>query len=292
LTRVPHGGSVGERMNPPLLKLFERVKTSIFQDRLVIVVPGVAYFLMLGMVPALAALLLIYGLVADPIRVHEHLALLSPAIPPAAADLLSAQIDRIAAERGTAGWGVLVSIGLTLWAGSYAIGVIMAALNIVYDTDETRGFIKLTVLRLALTLGAIALGLIAIGVIALVPLVLQVIPLPPEWRSVLSLLRWPILLLLGTSGLAMLFWFGPDRRPPAFRWISWGSAAAAILWVIASSLFSWYVARFDVYNEFFGAFGAIIVLMLWVLMSAFAILLGAEIDAALEHERSAAAQSP
>jgi membrane protein len=271
-------------MKSRLMNVLRYVKESVFEDRLVVVAPGVAFFLMLGIMPALAALVLIYGVIADPMQVQEQFTKLRTAIPPDAAALLSAQMQRIADERTTAGWSALISIALTLWAGSYAMGVIVAALNIAFDTRETRGIIRLTVLRVALTLGAIAIGVAAVGMMVLVPLSLDALQLSDGIRAALLLTRWPLLLLIGIAGLAMLYRFGPDRERPRFRLLSWGSATAAILWVLASSLFSLYVTRFDVYHVLFGAFGAVVILMLWLLISAFAILLGAELDAAFERE--------
>ncbi len=263
------------------------VKESFFDDRLVIVAPGVAFFLMLGLMPGLAALILIYGIVADPLQVREHFETISPAIPPEAATLISTQIQHIAQEPNVAGWGVLVSIALTLWAGSYAMGVIMAALNVTFGTRETRGYIRLTVLRVVLTLAAIGIALSAVGVLVVVPTLLAVLPISESVKSVVSLVRWPLLLLVGIVGLAMLYRYAPDRERPHFHSVTWGSSLAAILWVLGSSLFSLYVGRFNVYHEVFGAMGTVVILMLWLLISAFAILLGAEVDAAIEREKRA-----
>jgi membrane protein len=262
------------------------VKDSIFRDRLIVVAPGVAFYMLLGLLPGVAALVLIYSLVADPLQVQAHFAQISPMVPPDAAQLLNHQIEHIAEQRAAAGWSLAVSIGLMLWAGSYAMAVIVAALNITFDTDETRGFIKLTLLRLVLAAGAVALAMLAIGILVAVPGALALLPLSDGWRAVFSTLRWPLLLLLGMSGLSILYQLAPDRPRPRFRWLTWGSASAAFLWVVASSLFSVYFGRIDatqaLLGDFLGAFGAVVVMMLWMLMSAFVMLMGAELDAALE----------
>lgn len=270
------------RIKTDLISVFRYVKNSIFEDRLIVVAPGVAYYLMLGLMPSIAALILLYSLVSDPHQVQQQLELLRPAIPPDAAEMVSAQIERTA-ERGAAySWGTAISIAVMVWASSYAMAVITAALNITFGTNETRGFIWLTVLRLILAAGGIALGLLAIGVMVVVPLILQILDFPEPLHSVLLMIRWPLLLLLGIFGLSILYQFAPDRPRPRFRLVSWGSTTAAVLWVIGSSVFSLYIGRVDAYNDFMGTFGAVIILMLWMLLTAFIILLGAEIDAAQE----------
>jgi membrane protein len=272
-------------MNTSWTNVLRYVKESVFKDRLVVVAPGVAFFLMLGLMPGVAALILVYGLISDPVHVKQQLDEFGAAVPPDALAMLTAQVQRVTEERVVAGWGAVISVALAIWAGSYAMGVIVAALNIAFDTDESRGFIRLTVLRLVLMIAAVVIGIVAVGVLVVVPLLADALPLPDPLTGLLMLLRWPLLLLLAIAGLAMLYRFGPDRAPPAFHWLSWGSATAALLWVVASSLFSGYVARLDVYDALFGALATIVVVMLWLLISAYAILLGAEVDAAIERER-------
>jgi membrane protein len=262
------------------------VKNSIFDDRLIVVAPGVAFYLLLGLLPGIGALVLIYSLIADPIQVQYHLAQLRLVLPDDAVDLLNQQIAQLAAQRMAAGWGLTISVAVMLWAGSYAMAVIVAALNVTFGVKETRGFIKLTVLRLVLSVGAVTMGLTAIGVLVAVPLTLDALAISDSVRSVLSNMRWPLLLLLGMTGLSILYQWAPDRARPRFRWLTPGSVSAAIVWVIASSGFSLYVDRIDVTQEllgdFLGAFSAVVVMMLWMLMSGFVMLMGAELDAALE----------
>jgi membrane protein len=263
---------------------FRSVKESISRDHLPLVAPGVAFYLMLGIVPGLVAMISLYGLIADPAQVQDHFERVSGAIPEEAGALLSEQMGRIAEDAGAAGLGFVIGLAFALWSGSQAVSALMQGLNITYDQPESRGMVKLISVRLALTLGAVLLGLIAIGVVVVVPPLLNALPLPEVVATLLLLVRWPLLLLLGIVGLAMLYRFGPDREHPVFRWITWGSAIAATLWVVASVLFSVYVANFGSYNETYGALGAVVILLMWLLITAFVILLGAEIDDALEQE--------
>jgi membrane protein len=268
--------------------VFQYVKESASADNLSIVAPGIAFYLMLGLIPGIAALISIYGLVADPAQVQEHFEGISGGMPDEAAELLSSQMARIAEDQGTAGLGALIGIAVALWAASQAVSALMQGLNIAYECPEKRGTIKLISVRLALTIVAVLFGLLAIGVIVVLPPVLDALPLPETLASVLSLVRWPLLLLLGIIALAVLYYYGPSRNLHEFRWITWGSAVATLLWVLGSALFSLYVANFADYNETYGALGAVVILLLWLLVTAYVILLGAEIDSALQREARAA----
>lgn len=263
---------------------FGYVRRSIDRDHLSVVAPGVAFYLMFALIPGLVALISMYGLIADPADVQEHFAGMEGAMPEEAHGLLMDQMDDIAAEQGAAGLGAIIGIVLALWAASRATLALMEGLNITYDTEETRGMIKMAATRLALTAGAVMLGVLAMGVIVVLPPLLNALPLPDAAITALSLVRWPLLLGIGVLGLALLYRFAPDRSQPKFRWLSWGSAIAAILWVVASVLFSIYVENFGAYDDTYGAFGAIIILLTWLLLTAYVILLGAEIDVALERQ--------
>ncbi len=256
--------------------------SGIGRHHLNIVAGGVAFYLMLGMIPALGALISIYGLVANPADVQQHFASIEGAIPAQAAELLNEQMTRLASEQSNAGWGAIIGIVLALWAGSRAAMALMEGLNITYDEKERRGIIKKYATRLGLTAWAVVLGLLAISIIVVLPPLLNVLPFSEGIINILSFVRWPLLLLLGIVGLAVLYRFGPSREQPKFRWLTWGSALAAVLWVAVSALFSLYVANFGSYNETYGSLGAVVVLLMWLYISSFVILLGAEVDAAFE----------
>jgi len=255
---------------------------SIGNHNLNIVAAGVAFYLMLGLFPALAALISIYGLVSDPQQVQEHFAQIEDAIPDEAGQLLEEQMARIAEDQSGAGWGAFLGIAFALWAGSRAAMALMEGLNITYEVKERRGFVKKYATRLGLTLAAVITGLLAIAVIVFLPPIINALPVGEGVQWLLSFVRWPLLLLVGIVALAVLYRFGPSRKQPKFRWLSWGSGTAAIFWVVASALFSWYVANFGDYNETYGALGAVIILLMWLYISSFVILLGAELDAAFE----------
>jgi membrane protein len=268
------------------------LKESVTRDHLSIVAPGVAFYMMFGLVPALVALISIYGLIADPADVQQQFEGLEGAMPEQAHGLLTDQLSSIAAQQGAAGIGAIASIIVALWAASRATLALMEGLNITYDTEERRGIIKRALVRLGLTLAAIVLAVSAIGMIVVLPPLFSALPLPEALNTVLALLRWPLLLVIGIVGLSLLYRFGPDRQQPEFQWLSWGGALAAILWVIASALFSLYVANFGSYDKTYGTFGAVIILLTWLLLSAYVILIGAEVDAAFERQTRRMEQTP
>jgi membrane protein len=163
----------------------------------------------------------------------------------------------------------------------------MTALDIVYDEKETRGFFKINGIALLFTVGGILAALISLALIAVIPAILQFLGIPESIRDVVNFGRWPLLALMVMLWLAVLYRYAPDRREPGWRWVSWGSAIATLLWIGASLLFSFYVSNFGSYNKTYGSMGAIIILLLWFFLTAYAVLIGAELDAAIEHHAGA-----
>jgi membrane protein len=158
------------------------------------------------------------------------------------------------------------------------------ALNVAYDEEEKRGFFSLNLRSLTFTLGAIVFILLAVGAIVVIPVVLNFVGLGAVAEWLLWLARWPALLAGVVLGLAVLYRYGPSREQAEWKWITPGSVVAAVLWLIASMLFSWYVANFGSYNETYGSLGAAIGFMTWMWLSTTIVLLGAELNAEIEHQ--------
>lgn len=275
--RKPHRVS-----KPGWKEMLLHFKNSISSDHVSIVAAGVAFYVMLGIVPALAATISLYGFFADPHDIQEHFSALQDVMPAEANQLLLEQMDRIASQQRAAGFGAFIGIALALWAGSRATKAMMEALNIIYGNDETRGFIKFSAIALLLTLVLVLLGILAVVLITFLPPLLGNLPLPPVAQTAIGIAIWPLLLVTGIVGITLLYRYGPSRRQPHWKWLTWGSATATFLWLIASALLSLYVANFGSYNETYGSLAAIVILLLWFWLSAFVILLGAELDAAIE----------
>lgn len=262
--------------------VLKRTAAQIQGDHLPLIAAGVAFFLMLGLFPALAALVAIYGWLADPSTVAGHIEQISRILPREAAAIIHNQAEKVASADAAAGWGAIIGVVLALWAGSKATKGMVDALNIAFNQDEKRGFIQVQAIYLALTLAAVLAGVLSIFLITLVPVLVNFLPIPEWGKQALIWLRWPLLLLAGMTVIAAMYRYGPSREKAKWRWVSWGAGAATIFWLIASALFSLYVSSFGNYNETYGSLGAVVVLMIWLYLTAFLVLMGAELDAEME----------
>lgn len=262
-----------------------RVWQQLSQDNLSIVAPGVAFYAFLALFPALAALISIYGLFADPLDVQNQLAELGRPLPPDVQNLLMNQIREITGSSQAAlGLGLATALSLSIWSATKGIRALVTALNIVYGEREDRGFIHLAVLTFAFTVGAIISSTVAIGLIVALPALLGHLGLGQFSQTVVNLVRWPFLALVMVFGLTLLYRFAPCRTNAKRRWVSWGAVLATVLWMTGSVLFSFYVAHFGNFNKTYGSLGAVVILILWFYLSAYIVLLGAEINAEMEHQ--------
>ncbi len=261
-----------------------RVKKRISNTNLSVLAAGVGFYALLSVVPGLVALISIYGLMADPIDVENLFASFQSVMPGEVHTLLKDQITRISANSHAAGWGLLLGLVLALWSGSAATKALMQALNVAYHEDEKRGFIRFNAIALGLTLAGVASVLVSLGLIAGIPAALKFIGLESFAKTLINILRWPLLLALAMTSLAVLYRYAPSREEPKWRWVTWGAVLATLLWVGGSALFSLYVSHFGNYNKTYGSLGAIVVVLLWLYLTGFAILLGAQINAEMEHQ--------
>jgi membrane protein len=263
-----------------------RVYDGIQNDRVLLVAAGVTYYGLLALFPATAALVSLYGLFSDASTITEHLRLLSGFLPEGALEVVGDQVRRITAQgQATLGVAFLGTLALSLWGANAGTKAIFDALNIIYKEREKRSFIRLTLWSLAFTLAAIGLVLLAFAGIVAVPVALKLLGVPDESGTAwLTLLRWPLLYIVVLFALACLYRYGPSRTKPRWQWVSWGSAIAGAIWLVGSLLLSWYVANFGTYNATYGSLGALIGFMIWIWLSTITVLLGAEINAEMEHQ--------
>jgi membrane protein len=179
-----------------------------------------------------------------------------------------------------------LSILISLWSANKGTKAVFQGVNITYDEIDERGFFKLTALTLLFTIGGIIIGLIAIAMVVAFPAIIDKIGLPSTLETIIQLLRWPILALIVMFALAGVYKVAPCRKSPEFKWTSWGAIIATVLWLAGSLLFSLYVNNFGSFDETYGSFAAVIILMLWFFLTGFIILLGAEINSEMEHQTS------
>lgn len=262
-----------------------RVWRSLGEDKLFLIAAGVTFYLLLALFPALGTFIALYGLIADPATVAEHVTVLQGVMPGPATELLSAQMTRLAgAQSGDLGLSALIALVISLWSANGGVKAIFEGVNIAYDEAEKRSFIKLTLVTLAFTLGAMGLMIALIGVLAVLPALLALVPLGQGAEIAVSMLRWPLILVLIGLALSVLYRFAPSRTPPEWAWVTWGSGLATVLWVAASVAFSIYLERFADFGASYGAMAAPIAFLLWVWISIIVVLLGAEVNAEMEHQ--------
>ncbi len=262
-----------------------RVYANLSKHRVLALAAGMTYFSILAIFPAIAALVAMYGLFSDPTTISGHLNQLGGFLPGGAIEVAREQLTRVASKGSqTLGLTFMIGLATSLWSANAAMKSLFDTLNIVHGEHEKRGFAKLNAISLSFTIGAIAFLLAALGSIVVVPVILGYLGLSSAGDLLLRIGRWPAMYLVLTFGLAVIYRYGPSREKPRWRWITWGSAIAAILWLAVSGLFSWYAADFGKFNETYGSLGAVIGFMTWLWISAIVILLGAEIDAEMEHQ--------
>lgn len=287
--RGRHATSPGAIPSRGLWDVVMRVKDDVGETNLSLIAAGVAFYAFLAIPFGFGALIAAYGLMFDPTDVQRQVDAMAGVLPDDVIRLLGEQLAALTSKpRASLGIGFIVSLGLALWSARSAMSSLMTALNIAYGEKEKRGFISFQASALLLTAGAVVSALLSLAMIAIVPVVIDFLPLGEVGKVVASMGRWPILLGLVLFGLAALYRYAPSREKPLWRWVSWGAVAAAVLWLIGSIAFSLYVSQVAAYDKQYGSLGAVVVLLLWLYLSLFAVLLGAEINAELEHHVGAA----
>jgi membrane protein len=261
-----------------------RTWRSFNRDQIATVAGGISFFGLLAAFPGLAAFVSLYGLFAD---VHDAVKLieaLAVVAPHDAVVFIGAQMIRISEQRpSTLSTAFLVSLGLSIWSANAGVKALFNGLTVAYGEREKRGYLRRTLSTLLFTLAGLGLMLVYIGALVAIPLLLPGIKRVAPW---LDLLRWPVLLGLTMMVLAVVYRYGPSREHARWRWITWGSAVAAALWLLASLAFAWYVSSLAHFDRTYGSFGAAAGAMIWWWMSVVIVLLGAELNAEIEHQTS------
>ena len=252
------------------------------KDNIPAVGGGVTFFALLALFPGLAAFVALYGLFADFNDAVKQIEALAAIVPHDAVVFIGAQMIRIAEERGsTLSVAFVITLALSLWSANGGMKAFLNGLNIAYGETEKRGFVKLTLHSLAFTLGGVLLLLLAVAMVVLLPVAL---PALDDAGPLLAVLRWPGMVLLMMLVLAVVYRHRPSREHARWRWVTWGSVVAALLWVGASLAFSWYMSNLAHYDRTYGSFGAVAGAMTWLWMSVVIVLFGAELNAEIEHQ--------
>lgn len=260
-----------------------RVKDEVADDHVSLIAAGVAFYGLLALFPAITAIIAIGGLMFDPADLVGQFDTMQGIVPQAVLDIITEQATEVAGSReGGLGLTAVIGIALALYSASKGMASLIEGMNVAYDEDEGRGFVWLKVQVLALTVMLI-IGVIAAAVAAgLIPTILTLLPLGPVGEVLATIATGLALAALTIFGLAVIYRYGPSREEAKWRWVSPGAVVACILWLLVSAGFAFYVSNFGSYNESFGALAGVIILLMWFWMSAFVVLIGAELNSEME----------
>lgn len=244
---------------------------------------GVAFYGFLALMPVLGATVLTYGLLADPATIARHINELGSILPPEAAKLIGQQLDTVVhTASGKKGLGLVVALAIALFTARTGATAIMSGLNIAYDEHEKRGFIKINLIALAITAFAIVIALLSLVALSLLAYLKAHLGGPAIVMAVVRVISYIVLVGLMAAGGAALYWIGPDRKGRKYVWLTPGSIFAALIWLVATIAFQFYVTSFGNYNATYGALGTIVVVLTWMWLSAYVLLLGGELNKELE----------
>jgi membrane protein len=263
--------------------LLTRVYEAIGADQLSLLSAGVAFYALFAIFPGLGAATWLFGLLADPSTIQQQLGSIRDVVPAEAYKLIEQQLVSLTSKSG-AGFSLagVISLFVALYSARLAASSMMQALNAVYKVEETRGFVQANATAILFTVVAIVVFLLAISLLVIMPALFHLIGFPPVVEALVRYLRWPALAVLAVIALALTYRYGPNRENAHWRWITWGSAAGTVIWLIASVGFTWYVSAFGSYDKVYGSLGAVVILLFWFWLTAFSALLGAEVDKAIE----------
>jgi membrane protein len=262
-----------------------RVAKRLGPDNVSLVSGGLAMYTLLAVFPALAVLVFIYGMFATPAQAVHNLKSFSGVMPPGTWNLFNQQLQTLFRQNhGMLTTGAAIGVVVSLWSASSAMSALMSATNIAYAEREKRGFVWFTALALLFTVGAVLGFLIMLVLAVLIPAALQTLGTSRPVEIVVGVVRFALLWGMAVLGLAVVYRYAPARERPRWRWVTWGSALAATLWIIASALFAFYVSKFASYGKTYGPLGDFVVLLMWFYISCFIVVLGAEVNSETERQ--------
>ncbi|WP_193227589.1 YihY/virulence factor BrkB family protein [Aureimonas psammosilenae] len=262
-----------------------RLYNSFFEDRVMLIAAGATFYLLLAMFPAFAVFVSLYGFIADPHTISEHIAFIGQFLPAAGTDLLHAQLERLVTQdTSTLSRTFVIGLVIALWSANNGIKTLFEAMNVAYGEQEKRNFFKLNLLAFCFTLGAVAIGILLIVSVGVVPAVMALLGLSSVTDVFIASMRWPVMFLLVVGSIALVYRFGPSRNPARWRWVLFGAMLTSVVWIVTSIAFSWYLQNLANYSATYGSLGAAIGFMVWLWISSIIFVLGAEINAEMEHQ--------
>jgi membrane protein len=281
-----HAETPGQIPAPGWKEIAFRTWKEAAKDNVSLVAAGVAFYGLLAMVPMLGATVLTYGLVASPQTVLHNIQSLATTLPKDVANLVGDQLlNVVRTSGGKKGLGLVAALAVALWGARNAAGSLIIALNIAYEEEEKRGWLKVTLLSLAITAAAVFLGMIGAAVVGVMTQLEALLPSLGRVGVIAgNILAYAILGAVAAAAAATLYRYGPSRAKAKWTWITPGSLLFAVGWVVLTLGFGFYVSRFGKYNVTYGSLGGVIVLVTWMYLSSFILLFGAEFNSEIEHQ--------
>jgi membrane protein len=292
MDKTAHRNSIEAPLDIPLVgwkAIARRLWSELQDDRVLLAAAGVTYYAILALVPALSALISVYGLFFDTASAADHLKHLSYFVPGGAIDVVREQVIRLAGEKtAKLGLAFVISLAVAVWSANAGMKAIFQAMNIAYDRDEARGFFRLTAITMAFTGAGILILLIAVAAIVAVPAAIGNLGFDGPLAWLLAASTYAIALLLISVTVSALYRWGPSRKPARLRWIAPGTVATVVLVALLSVGFSWYTANFGSYDKTYGSLGALIGFMTWMWMSIAVLIAGGELNSEIEQHAGVA----
>ncbi|ALQ09251.1 MULTISPECIES: YihY/virulence factor BrkB family protein [Pseudoalteromonas] len=265
--------------------IVKRIFKQMNEDNLSLVAAGVAFYALLAIFPAIAAVVSIYAYFSSPTDISEHLSLFVTLLPDSSRELILSQVSSLAqSSNASLSISALGTLVLTIWSSSKGSQALITACNISYREYEKRSFFKALLVRFLFSMGAIIVAIFSLIIIGILPIVLNLVGLKEGIDLLIKLISWPLLALIFNFTLVLLYRYAPHRKPAKWRWITIGSSIATMLWILASIGFSFYVSRFSSYNETYGSLGGVVIMLMWLYISAYIVILGASTNAATEQQ--------
>ncbi|TVV69717.1 YihY/virulence factor BrkB family protein [Sphingomonas solaris] len=266
--------------------ILKRVWFKTGSDNIGLMAAGVAFYGFLSIVPLFGALIMTYGLIADPATVATHMRTIIDLVPADAARLIYEQLVSVTTTAASkTGVGLAIALAVSIYGATRASGAIMAALNVIYEQVERRNIVVTTLISFAIIIAAVLVGIAGILSASVLGYVQTLIGgIGPAAAALIRVATWAVAGTLASMAIAATYRFAPDRADARWRWLSLGSALATLLWLLATLGFGFYAARFGDYNATYGSLGAVVVLLMWLFVSSYAILLGATINAEVERQ--------
>jgi membrane protein len=265
--------------------IISRLRTQISEDRIGLIAAGVTFYLLLALFPGLVAFVSLYGFLADAQTISDQLSYLEGVVPSGGLELIQQQLSNLAAQDGqTLSIGFIAALAAALWSANNGVKSLFQSLNVAYEEQEKRSFLRLNLAAFAFTIGAMVLATVMVFVVGVIPPALALLNLGQLSETILSISRWPILLLVAGLAISVLYRYGPSRTRAKWRWITWGGLLSTLVWVAASAAFSYYLRNFADYNATYGSLGAVIGFLLWTWISCMILIVGAALNAEMEHQ--------